>query len=70
MAILSDIQGFTYQEIADILDIPIGTVRSRLSRARGMLQEKLREYARDRGLIGDARNIASVDDRASHGMKA
>ncbi len=70
VAILSDIQGFTYQEIADILDIPIGTVRSRLSRARGMLQEKLREYARDRGLIGDARNIASVDDRASHGMKA
>lgn len=70
VAILSDIQGFSYQEIADILDIPIGTVRSRLSRARGMLQGKLREYARERGLIGDARGVVSVDERASHGMGA
>ncbi len=61
VAVLSDIQGFTYQEVADILDIPIGTVRSRLSRARGMLQEKLREYARERGLVGERR----TDDSSS-----
>ena len=70
VAILSDIQGFTYQEIADILDIPIGTVRSRLSRARGMLQQKLGEYARERGLIGDTRGVTSVDDGTSCGMEA
>jgi len=50
--LLSDVEGFKYQEVADILDIPIGTVRSRLSRARAMLQEKLSGYARERGLTG------------------
>jgi RNA polymerase sigma-70 factor (ECF subfamily) len=43
--LLCDIEGFTYEELAKILDIPIGTVRSRLFRARNMLKEKLREYA-------------------------
>jgi RNA polymerase sigma-70 factor (ECF subfamily) len=43
--LLCDIEGFTYEEIAKIIDIPIGTVRSRLHRARNMLKEKLRDYA-------------------------
>lgn len=43
--LLCDIEGFTYEELAKILDIPIGTVRSRLFRARNMLKEKLRDYA-------------------------
>lgn len=43
--LLCDIEGFTYEELSKILDIPIGTVRSRLFRARNMLKEKLREYA-------------------------
>jgi RNA polymerase sigma factor (sigma-70 family) len=43
--ILCDIEGFTYEEMAKILDIPIGTVRSRLHRARNLLKEKLRSYA-------------------------
>lgn len=47
--LLCDIEGFTYEEISKILDIPIGTVRSRLHRARNMLKEKLREYARTMG---------------------
>lgn len=55
VALLSDVEGFSYQEIADIIDVPIGTVRSRLSRARGMLQEKLVAYARARGLTGGRR---------------
>jgi len=43
--ILCDIEDFTYEEMAKILDIPIGTVRSRLHRARNVLKEKLNEYA-------------------------
>ncbi len=43
--ILCDIEGFTYEEMAKILDIPIGTVRSRLHRARNLLKEKLKDYA-------------------------
>ncbi len=47
--ILCDIEGFTYEEMAKILDIPIGTVRSRLHRARNLLKEKLRSYATKMG---------------------
>ncbi|GAB4009447.1 sigma-70 family RNA polymerase sigma factor [Spirosoma migulaei] len=47
--ILCDIEGFTYEEMAKILDIPIGTVRSRLHRARNLLKEKLRDYASSMG---------------------
>jgi len=47
--LLCDIEGFTYEEISKIIDIPIGTVRSRLHRARNMLKEKLREYAKSLG---------------------
>jgi len=50
--ILSDIEGFTYQEISEILEIPIGTVRSRLSRARKKLQKQLESYAKRKGYIG------------------
>lgn len=49
--VLCDMQGMSYREIADALDVPIGTVRSRIARGRGLLQEKLREYAQARGLI-------------------
>ncbi|MCB0620557.1 MAG: sigma-70 family RNA polymerase sigma factor [Saprospiraceae bacterium] len=47
--LLCDIEGFTYEEISKIVDIPIGTVRSRLHRARNMLKEKLGEYANSLG---------------------
>lgn len=47
--ILCDLEGFTYEEMAKILDIPIGTVRSRLHRARNLLKEKLRSYAGSMG---------------------
>ena len=47
--ILCDIEGFTYEEIAKITDIPIGTVRSRLHRARNMLKEILTGYAKKLG---------------------
>lgn len=47
--ILCDLEGFKYDEMAKILDIPIGTVRSRLHRARNLLKEKLSEYAKKMG---------------------
>lgn len=47
--ILCDLEGFTYEELSKILDIPIGTVRSRLHRARNLLKENLRGYAKSRG---------------------
>ncbi len=47
--LLCDVEGFTYEEIAKIIDIPIGTVRSRLFRARNLLKEKLKEYAKGFG---------------------
>lgn len=45
VVLLCDVEGFTYEEIAKIIDVPIGTVRSRLFRARNMLKEKLKTYA-------------------------
>lgn len=47
--ILCDLEGFTYEEMAKILDIPIGTVRSRLHRARNLMREKLGAYAHSMG---------------------
>jgi RNA polymerase sigma-70 factor (ECF subfamily) len=47
--ILCDVEGFTYEEIADITEVKIGTVRSRLHRARKLLQQELREYATAQG---------------------
>ena len=50
--LLCDIEGFKYEEIAKIIDVPIGTVRSRLHRARNMLKDKLKDYAHKKGYKG------------------
>jgi len=49
--VLADLEGFTYKEIAQVLHCPIGTVMSRLHRARHRLAEHLREYAVTEGII-------------------
>ena len=49
--VLLDVEGFSYKEIAQMLDIPIGTVMSRLHRGRKYLQRRLYDVARDRGIV-------------------
>jgi RNA polymerase sigma-70 factor (ECF subfamily) len=49
--VLSDLEGFTYLEIAEMLEVPVGTVKSRLFRGRRVLQQALYEYAVSMGYI-------------------
>ncbi len=51
--LLSDVERFNYQEIADILGASIGTVKSRIFRGRKLLQKQLYEFARKRGIVGE-----------------
>jgi RNA polymerase sigma-70 factor (ECF subfamily) len=50
VVVLADVEGLKYSEIAEALDVPVGTVRSRLARARSALQRALWDVARDHGL--------------------
>ncbi|MFN8233796.1 MAG: sigma-70 family RNA polymerase sigma factor [Actinomycetota bacterium] len=49
--LLADVEGFSYKEIAEIMDIPIGTVMSRLHRGRKALERALWDTAKERGLV-------------------
>ena len=49
--VLSDIDGLTYQEISDVMQVPVGTVKSRLFRGRRLLQKKLYDYAVEEGFL-------------------
>jgi len=51
--LLADVEGFSYKEIAEILDVPIGTVMSRLHRGRKALQKALFDFGMQRGLVED-----------------
>lgn len=53
VVLLCDIEDFTYEEIANMLDVPIGTIRSRLHRGRNLLKSQLQEYASNRGYDSD-----------------
>lgn len=53
VVLLCDIEGFTYEEIANMLDVPIGTIRSRLHRGRNLLKAELLDYAEKRGYHPD-----------------
>lgn len=53
VVLLCDVEGFTYEEIANMLDVPIGTIRSRLHRGRNLLKAQLMDYAEKRGYEAD-----------------
>ncbi|MCC6316847.1 MAG: sigma-70 family RNA polymerase sigma factor [Gemmatimonadaceae bacterium] len=60
--VLVDVEGQSYEEAAAVLEVPIGTVRSRLFRGRRQLQEMLAEYARDAGFAGARAPQTGGDD--------
>jgi RNA polymerase sigma-70 factor (ECF subfamily) len=69
--ILSDVQDFSYAEMAEIMDVPIGTVMSRLHRGRKALQKRLFDLAREKGIVKDGSgNGAMVKQGNQAGGKA
>ncbi len=61
VVILADIHDFSYKEIADILDVPVGTVMSRLFRGRRHLQRSLASYAAASGILGESPGGEKID---------
>jgi hypothetical protein len=72
VVLLADIEGFSYKEIAEILDCPVGTVMSRLYRGRKMLERTLLEYAKKYGYIrsGEPVKMRSRKDEAKPKKRA
>jgi len=52
--VLSDIDGLSYQDISNVMEVPVGTVKSRLFRGRRQLQKKLYDYAVEEGFLSGA----------------
>ena len=68
VVVLVDVQGLAYRDVAGLLDVPIGTVRSRLSRGRSLLQEALWEHGLEAGLVEGARdpNPNDASEKRAH----
>jgi len=60
---LVDLEGFAYSEVSEVLDVPIGTVMSRLSRARAQLKKVLLEQQADQGQAADGPHLQVVRNR-------
>ncbi len=65
--LLADVEGFSYKEMAEMLEIPIGTVMSRLHRGRKAMQKRLFDYAQARGLASADPAAPSAPEVPAHG---
>ncbi len=65
VVILSDIEGLSYKDMAQVLEVPIGTIRSRLSRGRSILRDELWDYAVGQGIVRPAWDSAQGPDSES-----
>jgi RNA polymerase sigma-70 factor (ECF subfamily) len=63
VVLLADLEDFSYKEIADILDIPVGTVMSRLYRGRRMLESAMLHYARSHNYLAEGEDPAKMRSR-------
>lgn len=63
VVLLADLENFSYKEIADILEVPVGTVMSRLYRGRRLLEEAMLRYAREHGYLGEGDEPAKMRSR-------
>jgi RNA polymerase sigma-70 factor (ECF subfamily) len=63
VVLLADLEGFSYKEISDILEIPVGTVMSRLYRGRKLLEVSMLEYAREHGYLRGGAEPAKMRSR-------
>jgi RNA polymerase sigma-70 factor (ECF subfamily) len=68
VVILADLEGFSYKEIADILEVPVGTVMSRLYRGRRLMEEAMLGYAREYGYLREG-EPAKMRSRPGTGAK-
>ena len=66
--VMVEIQGYTYAEAAALLEVPVGTVRSRLNRARARLQRELWRHAQDAGLLTHKSAARNENDQARNEM--
>ena len=65
VVLLADLENFSYKEIAEILDVPVGTVMSRLYRGRRLLEKAMLKYAREHGYIGEGEEPAKMRSKQS-----
>ena len=61
----ADVEGYSYKEIAEILEVPAGTIMSRLHRGRKLLRTLLTDYAKDRGFVKSGAPAAPSKEKKS-----
>lgn len=64
VVLLADLEGFSYKEIAEILEVPVGTVMSRLYRGRRLLEQEMLRYAREHGYIREGEEPAKMRSKS------
>jgi RNA polymerase sigma-70 factor (ECF subfamily) len=70
VVLLADLENFSYKEIADILEVPVGTVMSRLYRGRRLLEEAMLKYARQHGYLREGAEPAKMRSRPKEKKQA